>query len=126
MPNEGEHAEMEGLSEIVNLLKGIESSIDSLNKRTESIEKRLDRLEKVDSIEHRVTSNQIDITDIKDALERMEELQSAKIENMLKELMTQTEMKNNTEFSTIHKRLDSHLLKLGRVEEEILIVQQEK
>lgn len=117
---------MEGLSEIVNLLKGIESSIDSLNKRTESIEKRLDRLEKVDSIEHRVTSNQIDITDIKDALERMEELQSAKIENMLKELMTQTEMKNNAEFSTIHKRLDSHLVKLGRVEEEILIVQQEK
>ncbi|MCM3125364.1 hypothetical protein QNH36_06355 [Mesobacillus sp. AQ2] len=117
---------MEGLSEIVNLLKGIESSIDSLNKRTESIEKRLDRLEKVDSIEHRVTSNQIDITDIKDALERMEELQSAKIENMLKELMTQTETKNNAEFSTIHKRLDSHLLKLGRVEEEILIVQQEK
>lgn len=117
---------MEGLSEIVNLLKGIESSIDSLNKRTESIEKRLDRLEKVDSIEHRVTSNQIDITDIKDALERMEELQSAKIENMLKELMTQTEVKNNAEFTTIHKRLDSHLLKLGRVEEEILIVQQEK
>ena len=117
---------MEGLSEIVNILKGIESSIDSLNTRTENIEKRLDRLEKVDSIEHRVTSNQIDITDIKDALERMEETQSAKIENMLKELLSKVEMKNNTEFSTIHKRLDSHLLKLGRVEEEILMVQQEK
>ncbi|GAM14646.1 hypothetical protein [Mesobacillus selenatarsenatis] len=117
---------MEGLSEIINLLKGIESSIDSLNKRTEHIEKRLDRLEKVDSIEHRVTSNQIDITDIKDALERMEEAQSAKIENMLKELLSKAELKNNTEFSTIHKRLDSHLLKLGRVEEEILMVQQEK
>ncbi|WP_079507822.1 hypothetical protein [Mesobacillus jeotgali] len=117
---------MEGFSEIINLLKSIESSMDSLHKRTESIEKRLDRLEKVDSIEHRVTSNQIDITDIKDALERMEELQSAKIENMLKELLIRAEKKNNAEFSTIHKRLDSHLLKLGRVEEEILMVQQEK
>ncbi|WLR54012.1 hypothetical protein LC048_16130 [Mesobacillus subterraneus] len=117
---------MEGLAEIINLLKGIESSMDSLNNRTENIEKRLDRLEKVDSIEHRVTSNQIDITDIKDALERMEEMQSAKIENMLKELLSKAETKNNTEFSTIHKRLDTHLLKLGRVEEEILMVQQEK
>jgi hypothetical protein len=117
---------MEGLSEIINLIKGIESSMDSLHKRAESIEKRLERLEKVDSIEHRVTSNQIDITDIKDALERMEEMQSAKIENMLKELLNKAEIKNNSEFSTIHKRLDSHLLKLGRVEEEILMVQQEK
>ena len=117
---------MEGLSQIIDLMKSIESSIDSLHKRTENIEKRLERLEKVDSIEHRVTSNQIDITDIKDALERMEEMQSAKIENMLKDLLSKTEMKNNAEFSTIHKRLDSHLLKLGRVEEEILMVQQEK
>ncbi|CAM3781444.1 hypothetical protein [Mesobacillus thioparans] len=117
---------MEGLSEVINLIKGIESSIDSLHKRAESMEKRLERLEKVDSIEHRVTSNQIDITDIKDALERMEEMQSAKIENMLKELLSKAEIKNNSEFTTIHKRLDSHLLKLGRVEEEILMVQQEK
>lgn len=118
---------MEGnFSEIISLLKGIGNSIDSLHKRAEGIEKRLERLEKVDSIEHRVTSNQIDITDIKDALERMEEMQSAKIENALQELLAKAEVKNNTEFSTIHKRLDSHLLKLGRVEEEILMVQQEK
>lgn len=118
---------MEGnIAEIFNLLKGIESSIDSLNKRAEGIEKRLERLEKVDSIEHRVTSNQIDITDIKDALERMEEMQSAKIENALQELLAKAEVKNNAEFSTIHKRLDSHLLKLGRVEEEVLMVQQNK
>ncbi|MCM3662853.1 hypothetical protein M3204_00460 [Mesobacillus subterraneus] len=118
---------MEGnFSEIISLLKGIENSIDSLHKRAEGIEKRLERLEKVDSIEHRVTSNQIDITDIKEALERMEEMQSAKIENALQELLAKAEVKNNSEFSTIHKRLDSHLLKLGRVEEEILMVQQEK
>jgi hypothetical protein len=118
---------MEGnISEIVGMLKGIESSIESLNKRVDLIEKRFGRLEKVDSIEHRVTSNQIDITDIKEALERMEEMQSAKIESFLKELLAKAEARNNTEFSTIHKRLDSHLLKLGRVEEEILMVQQEK
>jgi regulator of replication initiation timing len=118
---------MEGnITEIFNLLKSIENSIVSMNKRAEGIEKRLERLEKVDSIEHRVTSNQIDITDIKDALERMEEMQSAKIENALKELLAKAEIKNNSEFSMIHKRLDSHLLKLGRVEEEILMVQQDK
>ena len=118
---------MEGnTSEIVNLLKGIESSMETMNKRVDFIEKRLERLEKVDSIEHRVTSNQIDITDIKEALERMEEMQSAKIENALKELLNKAEIRYNAEFSTIHRRLDSHLLKLGRVEEEILMVQQEK
>lgn len=114
------------ISEVFNLLKGIENSIELLNKKTEGIEKRLERLEKVDSIEHRVTSNQIDITDIKDALERMEEMQTAKIENALRELLERAESKNNSEFNTIHKRLDSHLLKLGRVEEEILMVTQEK
>lgn len=118
---------MEGnISEIFGLLKGIENSFESLHKRADAIEKRLERLEKVDSIEHRVTSNQIDITDIKDALERMEELQSAKIENALRALLQKAEEKNIAEFGTIHKRLDSHLLKLGRVEEEMLIVQQQK
>lgn len=113
------------ISEIFNLLKDIGHSIDLLNKRAEGIEKRLERLEKVDSIEHRVTSNQIDITDIKDALERMEEMQTAKIEHALQELLAKAEVKNNAELSTIHKRLDSHLLKLARVEEEILMVQQD-
>lgn len=114
------------VTEIFTLLKGIENSIESLHQRAEGIEKRLERLEKVDSIEHRVTSNQIDITDIKDAIERMEQLQSAKIENALRELLGRAETKNNAEFNTIHKRLDSHLLKLGRVEEEILMVHQGK
>lgn len=118
---------MEGTNEeLLTILKGIHQSIESVNKRVEGIEKRLERLEKVDSIEHRVTSNQIDITDIKDALERMEEMQSAKIENALQELLEKAEVRNNAEFSTIHKRLDSHLLKLGRVEEEMLIVMQGK
>ncbi|HAQ07566.1 MAG TPA: hypothetical protein DCR24_08620 [Bacillus bacterium] len=114
------------ISEVYDLLKGIQNSIESLTIKTEGIEKRLERLEKVDSIEHRVTSNQIDITDIKDALERMEEMQTAKIENAFRELLEKAEEKNIKEFSTIHKRLDSHLLKLGRVEEEILIVKQDK
>jgi hypothetical protein len=120
MTIEGNNAEM------LTILKGIQQSIEFLNKRTEGIEKRLERLEKVDSIEHRVTSNQIDITDIKDALERMEEMQSAKIENALQILLEKAEVRNNAEFGIIHKRLDSHLLKLGRVEEEMLMVHQDK
>ncbi|WP_210364712.1 hypothetical protein [Bacillus sp. REN3] len=118
---------MEGnFNEILDTLKGIKDSIEALNIRAAGIEKRLERLEKVDSIEHRVTSNQIDITDIKEALERMEELQSARIEKALHELMEKTEVRNSAEYNTIHKRLDSHLLKIGRMEEQVLMVDQDK
>jgi tetrahydromethanopterin S-methyltransferase subunit G len=96
--------------------------MDTLSEKVETMEKRLG---KVDSIEHRVTSNQIDITDIKEALERMEEVQGIRMENALKEMTGDMDKKNLAEFKTIHKRLDSHLLKLGRVEEDILILKEE-
>ncbi|PLR90073.1 hypothetical protein [Bacillus sp. T33-2] len=114
----------ENNNRIADILKDIKDSITALGKTVQGIEKRLERLEKVDSIEHRVTSNQIDITDIKEALERMEELQSAKIEAVLREIIDNTEKKSSAEFKTIHKRLDSHLLKMGKVEEDILILKQ--
>ncbi|GHH98592.1 hypothetical protein [Neobacillus kokaensis] len=88
------------LSENVNDIKTL---INMFNETLENIEKRLSRLEKVDSIEHRVTVNQIDLSDIKDSLQRMEETQKHDIQH-------------------INRRLDSHLVKIAKAEEEILIL----
>ncbi|WP_251552173.1 hypothetical protein [Neobacillus muris] len=81
----------------------IKTLIDTFNKTLEKIENRLSRLEKVDSIEHRVAVNQIDLSDIKEVLERIEETYK-------------------TEIKHIHRRLDSHLVKIAKTEEEILIL----
>jgi hypothetical protein len=51
----------------------LKSLIQTFNTTLETIEKRLSRLEKMDSIEHRVEVNQIDLSDIKDSLQRIEE-----------------------------------------------------
>lgn len=114
------------LDQLIETLVEVKGKIDLLANKVETLETRLNGLGKVDSIEHRVTSNQIDITDIKEALERMEEIQSEKVETMLKEVVQSFSQKSSREISTIHKRLDSHLLKLGRVEEDILMLKEEK
>ena len=85
-----------------NNIDDIKSLFHTLNKTLESIEKRLTRLEKMDSIEHRVEVNQIDLSDIKESLQRIEET-------------------HNGEIQHINRRLDSHLIKIAKVEEEILI-----
>ncbi|MBS4212263.1 hypothetical protein BGM25_06520 [Bacillus sp. FJAT-29953] len=81
----------------------MKSLINTFNKTLENIEKRLSRLEKMDSIEHRVAVNQIDLSDIKEVLERIEESQKNDIQH-------------------INRRLDSHLIKIAKVEEETLIL----
>jgi predicted nucleic acid-binding Zn-ribbon protein len=81
----------------------IKSLIDTFNTTLDNIEKRLARLEKMDSIEHRVEVNQIDLSDIKDSLERIEETQKNEIQH-------------------INRRLDSHLVKIAKAEEDILII----
>jgi broad-specificity NMP kinase len=91
---------LEKLSENVNDIK---TQIQELNKTLENIEGRLSGLVKVDSIEHRVAVNQIDLSDIKDALERIEETQKNEIQH-------------------INRRLDTHLVKLAKAEEEIMLL----
>jgi len=81
----------------------IKSLINTFNATLENIEKRLARLEKMDSIEHRVEVNQIDLSDIKEALQRIEETESSVIRH-------------------INRRLDTHLVKIARAEEDILIL----
>ncbi|MEH7109881.1 MULTISPECIES: hypothetical protein [Bacillaceae] len=90
----------EKLTENVNDIKSL---IHTFNETLENIEKRLSRLEKVDSIEHRVAVNQIDLSDIKEALERIEGAQ-------------------NGEILQINRRLDTHLVKIAKAEEEILML----
>lgn len=80
----------------------LKSLIQAFNTTLETIEKRLSRLEKMDSIEHRVEVNQIDLSDIKDSLQRIEESHS-------------------NELQRVNRRLDSHLVKIAKLEEEMII-----
>jgi uncharacterized protein YpuA (DUF1002 family) len=79
------------------------------NEKLEHIEHRLARLEKMDSIEHRVAVNQIDLSDIKDVLEDIKDNYT---------------FNGNDEFKSIHKRLDSHLIRIARVEEDLIILKE--
>ncbi|MCM3725556.1 hypothetical protein M3226_07655 [Neobacillus cucumis] len=80
----------------------LRSLIQTFNVTLEAIEKRLSRLEKMDSIEHRVEVNQIDLSDIKDSLQRIEETHSIELQH-------------------VNRRLDSHLVKIAKLEEEMII-----
>jgi predicted nucleic acid-binding Zn-ribbon protein len=92
--------EFEKLTENVN---DITSLIHTFNATLENIEKRLSRFEKMDSIEHRVAVNQIDLSDIKESLQRIED-------------------SHNSEIQHINRRLDSHLVKIAKVEEDMIII----
>ncbi|OLS33608.1 hypothetical protein [Bacillus sp. MRMR6] len=104
------------LQELTETVNDIKSIIHTFGKTLEAIEKRLSRLEQMDSIEHRVEVNQIDLSDIKDSLQRIEEVQSNVIKEMGKKQASQQD------FQYINRRLDSHLVKLAKAEEEIIIL----
>lgn len=103
---------IERLSDNVNDMKNV---VHSLNNILENIDSRLARLEVVDSIEHRVAVNQIDLSDIKEALDRIEDVQS----KLLKEMAEVKEKVHQGEIKNINFRLDSLLVKLAKAEEEI-------
>jgi predicted nucleic acid-binding Zn-ribbon protein len=92
--------EFDKLTENGNDMKSL---IQTFNETLNNIEKRLSRLEKMDSIEHRVEVNQIDLSDIKESLQRIED-------------------SHNSEIKHINRRLDSHLVKIAKVEEEMIII----
>lgn len=110
---------LEKLSDSVNDMKSL---IETFNNTLVNIENRLARLEKMDSIEHRVAVNQIDLSDIKESLERLEELHAEEIAAVVKEIANFNERGNSGEIEHIHRRLDSHLLKLAKAEEEIILL----
>ncbi|MDR7001729.1 hypothetical protein [Neobacillus niacini] len=104
------------LEKLTENMNDIKTLIHTFNTTLENIEQRLSRLEKVDSIEHRVAVNQIDLSDIKDSLQRIEELQGTVLEKVEKK-------QNNTEeIHYLNRRLDSHLVKIAKAEEEIIML----
>lgn len=103
----------EELTENINDLKTI---VVSFHKTLENIEHRLSRLEKMDSIEHRVEVNQIDLSDIKESLQRIEDVQS----KLLNDMKKRPDSKEDIQY--INRRLDSHLVKIAKTEEDILIL----
>ncbi|MEH7254890.1 hypothetical protein V7111_22535 [Neobacillus niacini] len=104
------------LDKLTDNISDIKSLIHSFNKTLENIENRLSRLEQMDRIEHRVEVNQIDLSDIKESLQRIEDVQS----NVIKEIKKNSG--NAEEVKHINRRLDSHLIKLAKAEEEIIIL----
>jgi predicted nucleic acid-binding Zn-ribbon protein len=106
---------LEHLTDNVNDIKNL---IHTFNKTLGNIENRLARLEKVDSIEHRVAVNQIDLSDIKEALGRIEGVQSS----IVKEIQQVKGQENSQDIQQINRRLDSHLVKLAKAEEEIIML----
>jgi predicted nucleic acid-binding Zn-ribbon protein len=104
------------LDKLTENINDIKSIITNFHKTLENIEQRLYRLEKMDSIEHRVEVNQIDLSDIKESLQRIEDIQS----EVVTELKNQKE--KGDEIHHINRRLDSHLVKLAKAEEEIIIL----
>ncbi|MBV7508147.1 hypothetical protein KW850_23285 [Bacillus sp. sid0103] len=93
---------VQDIDKLTDNVNEIKSLFRTLNDTLESIEKRLSRLEKMDSIEHRVEVNQIDLSDIKESLQRIEET-------------------NNSDIQHINRRLDSHLVKIAKLEENMII-----
>ncbi|WP_316571222.1 hypothetical protein [Neobacillus sp. YIM B06451] len=110
------------MDENTNQLNEIKKMIDSFGTTLANIEKRLARLEKMDSIEHRVAVNQIDLSDIKESLQRIEERQTDEILKAVKEIKETAGVQARDEIRHINRRLDSHLVKLARAEEELIIL----
>jgi hypothetical protein len=103
------------LDKLTENLTDIKTLIHTFNQTLENIEHRLSRLEQMDSIEHRVEVNQIDLSDIKDSLQRIEAVQG----NVVKDLKN---LGSGEDIKHINRRLDSHLIKLAKAEEEIIIL----
>ncbi|OCA84387.1 hypothetical protein A8F94_16935 [Bacillus sp. FJAT-27225] len=108
--------------ELTQAINDIKTMIEGFSSSLENIEKRLARLEKMDSIEHRVAVNQIDLSDIKDSLERIEERQTDEILKAVKEIREATGGSAHEDIKHINRRLDSHLVKLAKAEEELIIL----
>ncbi|MFE8699638.1 hypothetical protein ACFYKX_03260 [Cytobacillus sp. FJAT-54145] len=100
-------------------LKKIFDLLSVMDSKLNNVEKRLTHLEKVDSIEHRVTVNQIDISDIKELLQKLEAHPEDQFTSIVKEAMSKFEDIYLKHVDTINRRLDSQLLKIAKAEEEI-------
>lgn len=111
------------LKQLIANVNEIKENVESINERFHHFEQRLSRLEKVDSIEHRVSVNQIDLSDIKEIVEKIEEFQK---EQILPMAMHINDIHYAEEFNKINNRLDAHLAKIAKNEEAILMISKTK
>ncbi|WP_102345072.1 hypothetical protein [Bacillus sp. Marseille-P3661] len=98
-------------------MNSIHTFLNDLNTnliaKLDSIERRLARLEKMDSIEHHVSVNQIDLTDIKEILYRIEENNHKADKHYVPD-----------DIQTLSSRLDTQLKRIAKLEEEIMLLKQ--
>lgn len=105
----------QALNEIIKLLNSMNENIIA---KLQTIESRLARIEKMDSIEHYVSVNQIDLTDIKEILERIEQ-------NKCLHGHSGDIIETSVDFvGKLNKRMDTQLLRIAKVEEEIELLKQ--
>lgn len=113
-------------NEMRNILEVLNEMNENINSKLATIESRVARLEKVDSIEHRVTVNQIDITDIKELLQKIEENPTKSFAEIIEQAITRFETTYQTHLELLNRRLDSQLLKIAKTEEEISMLKQQQ
>ena len=110
------------LNKILHEMNDIKSHLSTIGQDIQRIEKRLDKLEKLDSIEHRVEVNQIDLTDIKEIVDRMDTYQKEEINDFFDFLKGTSIKIFNEELMLINQRLDAHLTKIAKNEEAIMMI----
>ncbi|WP_026582352.1 hypothetical protein [Bacillus sp. J33] len=112
------------LKQVLEINNDIKNQLIQIDKNVKMLEHRLNRLEKVDSIEHRVMVNQIDLTDIKEIVEKMDSFQREEMKDFL-EIIKETALKQMIceEIHQIHLRLDAQLTKIAKNEEAILMME---
>jgi molecular chaperone DnaK (HSP70) len=107
------------LKQLLDNINHMKENLEQIDQAIQNLDQRLFRLEKVDSIEHRVAVNQIDLSDIKEIVEKVEEFQREKILPMTKKI---EEFHRREDIEFINKRLDAHLIKIAQNEEAILML----
>lgn len=112
------------LKQILAGMNEMKQEIAEIGKNIKTVEHRLDRLEKMDSIEHRVEVNQIDLTDIKEILEKMDSFQTDVLKDFFQIFKGSSFNKVlQEELSVINQRLDAQLTKIAKNEEAILMIE---
>jgi DNA repair exonuclease SbcCD ATPase subunit len=112
------------LKEILHGMNDIKSQLSEIDQSVKILEKKMDRIEKLNSIEHRVEVNQIDITDIKELVEKMDSFQREHMKDFFDFLKGTSIKIFNEELNQINHRLNAQLKKIAKNEEAIMMMEE--
>jgi len=112
------------LKEILHGMNDIKSQLSEIDQTVKILEKKMDRIEKLNSIEHRVEVNQIDITDIKELVENMDSFQREHMKDFFDFLKGTSIKIFNEELNQINQRLNAQLKKIAKNEEAIMMMEE--